>query len=368
MSDPVVVFGASSYVGGHAIRVMVERGHRVVAVARRPEMARILLPDETENLAIGTVEDARRLIRDKPCTIVNFAYVKNPDPGRMYRGNRELLRSIASAAPGCRRLIQISTMAVFGFRFSEPPKPERVRQPPPEAYGESKVHFEHQLERLAQKLPCELAIVRLGNVIGPGSPAWVAGIAQRLLEVKPLAYAGEEGFSNATHVGNIGDYVASLVDQPTGALAAHGTYHHLAEFSARRWPELLDVMSDVAGTPWTAVSRSAEFRPSGNPLKRGLKAANRTRAGRYLRVGLGLAPPGLLEQVNAWVRSPVPPHVAPIDAIGAGDEGLLDVLSEQHEFRSHTVYGWAPKLDFEGACDGIAEWLTEAGYSVKAPA
>jgi nucleoside-diphosphate-sugar epimerase len=262
----------------------------------------------------------------------------------------------------------MSTAAVFGYRFAEPPSPVRVRRPPPDLYAETKLHAEHLLERAARRQPWELAIVRLGNVIGPGSPAWVAGLAQRIMEVKPAGYEDEAGFSNSTHVENIADYVGYLIGRPEGALDSFGPYHHLAEFSSRRWPEILDVISEEVGCPWTTTRRSEESVPRIHPLKRALKVANRTPAGRYLRAGLGWLPDsGALDRFNAWVRTPTPPQLARRDAVGAEDTGLLEVLSAEYEFRSRTMDGWKPEVDFVSACSEIADWLRFSGYSVRAP-
>ena len=366
MSEPVVIFGASSYIGGYAIRALLDGGHRVIAVARRPKMASILLPESVE-IEVVTAEDAIRSLGDSERSVVNFAFVKDSDPGRMYRANRVLMESVERVASGrCRRLIQISTEAVFGAQLSESTPPVRVTKTPSDLYGESKLHAEQLSESLARKLGAELAIVRLGNVIGPGSRNWVAGLAQRVLEVKPVGYTGSNGFSNATHVRNIGDYMVALIDGSAGALAAHGAYHHLAEFSDRRWPELLDVISDEVGFRWTTISRPPSVAKGGNPVKRALKSANRTGAGHYLRAGLGRIPdPRALEWFNSWVRSPAPPAVGPIDAVGAEDLGLLDVLSEEHRFSSHTLDGWSPPVDFGEACTEIAESLRESGFSTK---
>jgi len=367
MSDPVVVFGASSYVGGHAIQALLASGHRVIGVARRPQMARMLLPQESAQFSVATAGQVADLIGHNQCSIVNFAYVKDLDPGRMYWQNRALMDSIAAVAAGrCRRLVHISTAAVFGFRFSEPPTAERVGRPPDDPYGESKIHSERLAEQLATRSSAELAIVRLGNVIGPGSPAWAAGIAQRLLEVKPVGYTGANGYSNATHVENIGDYIETLVTRREGELAAHGVYHHLAEFSGRRWPELLNVISAEVGHPWTTVARPSEPAAKGGPVKRALKAGNRSAAGRYMRAGLGRIPDErLLDRLNRWIRYVPPPHLAAIDAIGGDDVGLLEVFSSEHEFRSRTVAGWAPNVDFDQACDGIARWVASSGFTIK---
>jgi nucleoside-diphosphate-sugar epimerase len=366
MSEPVVVFGASSYVGGRAIRALLDGGHRVLGVARRPEMARMLLPEESAEFSIGTDDEVAGMLGSASCSIVNFAFVKTMDPVRMYRQNRVLASSIERVAKGrCRRLVQISTLGVFGWRFSAPPEAVRVESPPEDPYGETKLHFEHLAERLARKHSCELAIVRLGNVIGPGSPVWMAGIAQRLLEVKPVGYTGESGFSNATHVDNVADYVAVLVDAPNCAPANGGTYHHLAEFSDRRWPELLDVMSEQIGCRWTTMSRPHPSGPARGPVRRLLKAGYRTRAGRYLRAGLGhVSDSRLLGPLDAWRYTP-PPELTAKDAVGGDDAGLLEVLSAEHEFRSDTIAGWTPKLDFDATCSGIAEWIAASGFSIR---
>jgi nucleoside-diphosphate-sugar epimerase len=369
MTDNVVVFGASSYVGARIVESLLSGGHRVVAVSRRPAMARALLPEESDDFAIGTAQDAERLTDANVSSIVNLAYVKDAHPRRIHWQNRLLVNAIRRVASrGCRRVVHISTAAVFGYRFAEPPSPVRVRRPPPDLYAESKLHAEHLLEGLARKLSCELAIVRLGNVIGPGSPLWVAELAQRIMEVKPAGYEREEGFSNTTHVKNIADYIGYLIGRPAGALDRFGPYHHLAEFSSRRWPELLDVMSAEVGYPWTTVGRPQDSRPSIHPVKRALKAANRTPAGRYLRAGSGWLPDSrALDRLNAWARGPTLPQLGARDQVGAEDVVLLEVLSSEHEFRSRTMDGWRPTLDFPSACGEIADWLRSAGYSVKAP-
>ncbi len=128
------------------------------------------------------------------------------------------------------------------------------------------------------------------------------------------------------------------------------------------------MLSAEVGFPWTSVSRPGPAWSGGNPVKRALKAANRTGAGRYLRAGLGLIPdPRALDRLNTWVRSPAPPWIGPVDAVGADDAGLLETLSAEREFRSHTVEGWVPKLDFEAACAGIADWVRDSGFSIRAP-
>jgi 2-alkyl-3-oxoalkanoate reductase len=368
MTETAVVFGATSYVGSTLTRKLLERGDRVVAVSRRPAIARILLPEQSENLSIAAAEDVAGLTRGEDVSIVNFAYVKDAPPQLLYRQNKTLVTAIGEvAAAGCRRLIHTSTSAVFGPRLETNPDPSRVRSAPvDDLYAESKVHAEHLIEGLGEAAGGELAILRLGNVIGPGSPLWVAGLAQRIMEVKPVGYEGEDGFSNATHVDNIADYIAHLLGRPQGRLRDFGVYHHLAEFSSRRWSELLDALSAAVGYPWTTVPRDSESPPKRQPVKRALKAMYATHAGAQVRRAWGVLPESqALDRLFAGMRDPRPPTLrterdSVLEAIA-----LFEVLSCPREFRSQTIDGWTPPLDSRAADDTIEDWLRSAGYNLR---
>jgi nucleoside-diphosphate-sugar epimerase len=371
VTETVVVVGASSYVGGRLVERLLDDGDRVVGISRRPGVAQMLLPEQSDRFTIATTEEAVSLVEPGPISIVNLAFVKHvPTPQLIHRQNRKLVGSIeALAVRGCRRLIHVSTSAVFGLTFTAPPRPVRVGPgAAANPYSEQKINAEHLVERLAGKLECELAVVRLGNVIGSGSPIWVAGLAQRVMEVKPVGYDGEDGFSNATHVDNIADYLAHLIHLPAGTLPGFGPYHHLAELSAHRWPELLDVMAAEVGHGWTTVARPPTARGRRVPsLKQIVKAPYAyTSADRYIRAGLGRLPEWeILDRLISGVREPPPPELDPAgDRVGLEDVGLLDVLSSAYEFPSWTVQDWQPKFDFDSACAGIAAWLRTSAYAV----
>jgi nucleoside-diphosphate-sugar epimerase len=369
MTETTVVFGASSYVGSTVTRKLLERGDRVIAVSRRPAIARILLPEQSESLSIAAAEDVAGLTGGEAVSIVNFAYVKDAPPHLLYRQNKALVTAIGEVAADadCRRLIHISTSAVFGPRLETSPEPSRVRSAPVEdLYAESKVHAEHLIEDLRGSAGGELAILRLGNVIGPGSPIWVAGLAQRIMEVKPVAYEGEDGFSNATHVDNIADYIAHLLGQPQGRLRDFGVYHHLAEFSSRRWSELLDALSAGVGYAWTTVTRESEPAPSRQPVKRALKSMYTTHAGTYVRRAWGVLPESqALERLFAGMRDPRPPTLRTERDFVQEALALFEVLSCPREFRPKTIAGWTPPLDAHAADDTIGDWLRGMGYSLR---
>ncbi len=366
----VVVFGATSYVGGFVIDELLERGHRVVGVTRRPELARILL-SEKNGLTVANSSDAMRLVEGEEVAVINLAFVKNPAPQLVYRQSKALAEAIRRIASGrCRRLVHISTLSVFGDVFDAPPVAQRVRwRTMDNLYAEQKIHAEHLMERLARKLGCEFTIVRLGNVIGPGAPIWVAGLAQRILELRPVGYTGEAGHSNATHVENTAAYLSHLIEHSTNESPGPGVYHHLAEFSSHRWPELLDVISAEVGCAWTTAPRPGRQRAKPRRVRYALKAAYNGPAGAYVRAGWGMLPAwGPLDRMIAGTRDVQMPRLEGSANDTSNADGYLKVFASAHEFRSATIEGWHPPLDFEAACAGIGDWLGTWGYRLAVQA
>jgi nucleoside-diphosphate-sugar epimerase len=364
----VVVIGATSYIGGFVIPELLERGHRVVGITRRPEFARILLPEGLQGLAVAQPEEAMRLVQGEEISVINFAYIRDAAPQLVYRQNKQLIESIRRlAADRCHRLVEISTQSVFNDVFEAPPVAKRLPWGAKDSvYGESKLHAEHLMERLATKLDCELAIVRLGCVIGPGAPRWVAGIAQRIMEMKPVGYKGEAGYSNTAYVKNIASYVCHLIERPADGSPGPGVYHHLAEFSSRRWPELLDVYSAAIGCEWTTAPRPAEDLSRPSRVRGALKTVYSGRAGAYVRAGWGLLPAwDPLDRAIAGTREASKPRVGLSADDPASMDGVLDILASEHEFRSAIVGGWEPPHSFEMACAEITDWLGAWGFRLQ---
>jgi nucleoside-diphosphate-sugar epimerase len=364
MSRTVVVFGASSYVGSGVVPRLLADGFDVVAVAHRPSAVRVLLPPPSPRFSVLTALELGSLPAD--IDIVNLARVRDLLPDSIYRENRRLARSVEEAARGrCRRLIHTSTMAVFGRRLADA-APRRLRWRPIGPYEESKLLAERAMERVAAEQQCELAILRLGNVIGPGSALWVADLAQRIMEREPLLFEGSSGYSNATHVANTSDYISHLLAGEDLRTLPHAPYHHLAEFSARRWSDLLTAMCGAIGHDLVTAPAPGTTATSGEQGKLLLRRIYRRLLGGYLRAGFGLLPDRpLFERLLTRGRSTLTPQAPePAGEWPFADLALLRLLSTQELFANATVPGWNPPMDFDQACDQIADWLPTAGYSL----
>src|SRR5262249_9618562 len=156
--------------------------------------------------------------------VVNLAYARDASPFEVYPATRRLMHLVdrTREATGASRLIHISTLAVFGYRFERPPWPLAVKWRPADPYIESKIYAERLLLRAAARGSDDLAIVRLGNVIGPAAPIWIASLAQRILEARPVGYTSGLGYANATSIDNVGSYICELVRCPSSDLADMG--------------------------------------------------------------------------------------------------------------------------------------------------
>jgi UDP-glucose 4-epimerase len=368
VSRTIVVFGATSYVGSWSIRALLEAGYDIVGVSRRPAIASILLHDVADRIALVSPEEAQRHSRGA-FAVLNYAYVQDARIEDVYRQNLELIDTVIETAvtSGAERVVHTSTVAVFGYDLLLPPQPVRVRWRPIDPYVESKIVAEHRLAKKAREAGRLLAIVRLGNVIGPGSPLWTAEVAQRILEDKPIGYQGHEGFSNATYVENVADYLAFLLDVPAPTLAAFGEFHHLAEFARHRWTEVLDPIAaamDADGGLTLAAAPSLTG-TDGSTLGALRQRASKGRAGGYLRAAFGVAGQwSWARKAVALGRAAVKDVTRPLP-LAPEDEAFLQIMSVSREFSSHVVSPWQPKVDFDEARRQIREWVASAGYGLR---
>ncbi len=118
-----------------------------------------------------------------------------------------------------------------------------------DAYVESKVHAELVLEKLQASAKYRLDIVRLGNIVGEGSPAWTANLAQRLLDGRAVGVAGSDGYSNAAFAPQRRLLPRHLVAAGGNSSADQfGRYHHFADLSGLRWSTFfIERFAEAAG-------------------------------------------------------------------------------------------------------------------------
>jgi len=331
------------------------------------------MQDYLGRVVLVRAEQVIQCIDENVYAVVNLAYVKDAPPHKLYAQNRQLINSIhdIAVATESQRVIHISTMAVFGYSLKSPPLPRYAQWRPGDPYVESKIHAEHLLLRCQAKAGYSLSIVRLGNVIGPGSPIWTASLAQRILEGKPIGYMGRIGYSNATYVENAASYVCHLLRQSVDHLDAFGPFHHLAEFSCYSWAQILECLATAVGGQHTLLAQPSQ-QYSGlriGSLYSTLRKVSKAQAGGYLRLVLDkLRWLGVVESAILQVRklNALGQHLK-LPTVPSKDRMLFDILSAEIQFESHTLPDWHPVVSFEEACVAISNWLQRSGYALNNP-
>ncbi|MGR3479330.1 NAD-dependent epimerase/dehydratase family protein [Salipiger marinus] len=174
----VLVTGAAGFVGAAICADLSARGVPVLALDRHPP--RQILPGMTAVTA--DLRDPVALaaaLRGRGLTHAIHAAALTPDAARETAepdlilevnllGAVRLLQAAASCGIG--RLLQISSIAVYGTAAPEPDgcyHEDRSRPAPQSLYGISKLAAEMSLQRLAAPLGVALSVLRLGPIFGP---------------------------------------------------------------------------------------------------------------------------------------------------------------------------------------------------------
>ncbi len=144
----LAITGGTGFVGGALIGRALAAGHRVRALARRPQPAR----DGVEWVA-GALDDTAaltRLVAGAEAVVHVAGVVNAPDRAGFVAGNVEGTRAILHAARGAERFVHVSSLA--------------AREPALSNYGWSKA----EAERLVEASALPWTIVRPPGIYGPG--------------------------------------------------------------------------------------------------------------------------------------------------------------------------------------------------------
>ena len=375
VKNTVIVFGATSYVGQHVISSLLNDAYNVVAVSRDRAKCSILLADNARKVSIVPLDDPDAMNSAKPLAIINLAYVKDAPSYAIHRRNQSLIKKVVSIADAtsCERLIHVSTQAVFGLSFNRTPTPTRVSFKHGSAYEETKLLAEELLLSLTIRKAYSLSIIRPGNVIGPGSPVWIAALAQKILEGRPVGYQNRLGYSNTTYVKNLAHYISFLLKQTRESLNQFGCYHHLAEFSLRPWRQILEYLSSVIGKNFKLISFPVRLQSSRQGTV-GYRITSRLKEGRvgsYVKLAANrfISERFFGDVISPWLKRlyVAQPHLGAMEWVqktDSSDRTLFEILSEKIRFESHVHPTWSAPFTFEDALKDIGEWLRKAGYVV----
>lgn len=214
----IAVTGATGFLGRYIVEVLLRRGARVVGVVRNPqrvpeltargvEMRKADLAD-VEALAKGfagadaIVSNAALFAIDRMLSFSRKGWEEHERTNVL--GTENVLN--ASAAAGVKRLVHVSSVAVYSQIFTRdadedfPQLTAQSRHNPMNAYQISKALSEQAAWALAKRLDLALTTVRPCTIYGAFDPNFMA-VARRLLSPPvsifpvglrlPLVYAGD---------------------------------------------------------------------------------------------------------------------------------------------------------------------------------
>jgi nucleoside-diphosphate-sugar epimerase len=227
---PVIVTGASGFLGSHLTRALAVRGRKVVATdlsavlpprvltgvadAQVTYVAGDLCDVDTVTAVLGAA-DGPRLDVVHAAAVIAFNQLagalgtQGPTPAdvlRTFTVNAAASWRLAAALADdgrLRRLLHVSTRSVFGARPSsstpiaetEPPRPAGV-------YGSSKAAAEAGLAALRVQFGLDLVIARVTGVYGPwqGPVSWIGQAVDAIVAGRAYRAAGADDGYELTYV------------------------------------------------------------------------------------------------------------------------------------------------------------------------
>jgi nucleoside-diphosphate-sugar epimerase len=215
----VALTGATGYVGRNLARRLAQSGVRVRALSRDAAAAAAVLPPGCE-IVMGDLRDpaAMQRLLEPGCDVVNLAYLWDASPAENLRATRAVLE--ACAQRGARRLVHLSTVAVFG-RAPGDRLDEDSPCLPVIPYGRTKLAIE---ALLAAECRCPYTVLRPTTVFGEAGPpldGLIAAVRRRRFAayLRSVLFGGRR--MNLVHVDNVVAAIVFLLEiepMPHGAI------------------------------------------------------------------------------------------------------------------------------------------------------
>ena len=166
--------GAGGFIGAHLCRVLLERGHTVVALVRAPRAGWQGLGGHAQmQVEVGDVLDQGRLaalcVQREVEAVCHLAVQPPEEQDRARQVNTQGTLSVLQACgeAGVKRMVFTSSMSVYDFRApAYLPVDEAHLLDPQQVYGAEKQTAEEYCSTQAAGM--EVPILRLAGVYGPG--------------------------------------------------------------------------------------------------------------------------------------------------------------------------------------------------------
>lgn len=249
-SRPVLVTGATGFIGRRLVSRLLEEGAAVRALVLEGDPGEAHLPKESVELIRGSVTDARAASRAAQGTEVVFhlaAVVGDWAPEELFRevtieGTRNVLSAAADAGA---RAVLASSIVVYGDAIGRVECAED--QPFGEAagaYGRSKQEQERIAADLGQSKALSVTTLRLANVFGPGSRPWVEMAIDQLKSGAPALIGRGDQNAGLCYVDNAAEAFVRAGLTPSAA----GRAYNVSDASDITWRRYFEDLARVSGS------------------------------------------------------------------------------------------------------------------------
>jgi dihydroflavonol-4-reductase len=224
-----LVTGATGFTGSVLVRMLLERGVSVRAIARSTSKLGDFNGQPVEWIT-GQVYDADTV--EKAVRGVHYifhvaaAYREAKITDEIYRlvhiESTKLLAVAAAGEPGFKRFVHISTVGVHGH-IDDPPADEQYRFAPGDIYQRTKADAEGWVREFAKSSGLPLAVVRPAAIYGPGDKRLLKVFRMAKRRIFPLFGRGK-GLYHLIHVEDLAEIFirASLHPRAVGEVFIGG--------------------------------------------------------------------------------------------------------------------------------------------------
>ncbi|MBK8026409.1 MAG: SDR family NAD(P)-dependent oxidoreductase [Chloroflexi bacterium] len=251
-SKPILVTGATGFLGSALAKRLAETGAPIIALARSGAKA-AAVEEQGLRVARGDMtnrESLRRAVEDCDYVVHCAASFGHPDEQRNVNlnGTRALAEECAFA--GIKQLVYISSIAVYGFGRRGVVSESTPALPGAYAYAKTKYGGEVAIKEVSLHTGLNHAIVRPGMIYGPGSVNWTDALFKYATR-NPILFPGDG--SGSAHPIFIDDVVDMLV-RITGDESLNGEIFNCTPDPAPTWREWLLGYARLAGHQnWLAL-------------------------------------------------------------------------------------------------------------------
>ncbi len=241
---PILVTGASGFIGRHLTAGLLKRGMPVRVMARHPERLPAEWAGHVEVVAGSLSDKAVIEAATKGAALVFHLAGEIQDPAAMRAVNADAARELARAAgaAGVKRFVHLSSVGVIGADEAGDITEDAPCRPKNE-YERTKLEGERAVLEFARETGFDAVVVRPTIVFGEGVMNTRDSLLEwmRAVQQGRFAFIGRKAVANYVFVGDVVEAMFRLSERPSPG----GEIFHVADPAPMR--DFVGAMADALG-------------------------------------------------------------------------------------------------------------------------